>query len=175
MRTIESDLQQIELLKNTTEETLQKIEAKWQESKELVSYIAKGTIDGHYASQTKKEESTANWWIGFSIFSTTIAIIWLGCVIYNGITLCDNIMMDKYKFLLYFIPRGSMTLCILGLATYFGQQAAYHRKNANFLRTRAFALQAISPFLDDIGKEKAESLLTSKQKIVEHLLKDFDK
>lgn len=173
-RSIEQELQQLERLKEKTNDALQQIEKRKEESVKLISYIAGGTIEGHYAKQAETEQCASRRWMIASICSTLSAIGWLVYSIFHCVQLYNNIdiKIDSYRFLLYFIPRGSLTLCILGLAVYFGKQAIYRRNSADFLRKRAFALQAISPFLDDIAKEKPEALVNSKQKVVESLIQD---
>ena len=175
IRNIENDLQQLEVLKKSSNSTLQDIQKKQKEGATLVSYIATGAINGHYANRANKDDNHALWWKAVKILSIIVAILLLGHIVCQSDTDLKGIIIDKYKFIIYFLPRCSITVCILGLATYFGEQASHCRRNADFLRKRAFALQAISPYLDDIGKEKIESLIATKQKIVDNLLKDFDK
>lgn len=173
IKVLETELENLKILKERSEQSLQYIDNKVQESKKLVAYMTESAIYGHYTKEAKKEETSANLWRIASILSMFAAILWLFIVIHSDIYLGNYLTIDKYRFFLYFLPRGSLTLCILGLSSYFGIQASLHRKNADYLRKRAFALQAVSPYLDNINN--ADLLVTSKQKVVESLLKDFDK
>lgn len=124
------------------------ITEKDSQAKDLVGLIGNTAVTGNYQIIANRELSSANWMRGFSIFSV-IALV--------GLALVDIARADPANLgweLMIF--RLSVGLPLVGLALYFGKESSRHRTNEERNRRIELELTALSPFLHQLPKDKAE-------------------
>lgn len=123
---------------------------KDSQAKEIVGLIGNTAVTGNYQIIANRELSSANWMRGFSIGSV-IALV--------GLALVDIARADPANLgweLMIF--RLSVGLPLVGLAWYCGRESSRHRTNEERNRRIELELAALSPFLHQLPKDKAEAI-----------------